>query len=214
MTDHQPGSAGYGMRGVLRVLAWTLAWGVMGAALYISGVFNSPRTGPLWVALAGGAIAWGLAGAFTFPVPSPVLARHRHATGPLIWALAYLLSFGLTVLFTTLFPDTLGGILMMLLGLALGAAAGAFASTWLLAHDSQLRRSLLAAGVWLLAFFAGSYVALFGLYLGPEITKLALASVIGMAAALTLGSGMGAALGGLAAALLAAALTRMLRRSL
>jgi len=48
------------------VTAWTLAWGLTGIALYASGVFNSPRTGPLWLALAGGAIPWALAGAFTF----------------------------------------------------------------------------------------------------------------------------------------------------
>ncbi len=53
--------------GVIPVLAWTIAWGVMGVALYISGVLNTPRTGPLWVALAGGALSWSVAGAITFP---------------------------------------------------------------------------------------------------------------------------------------------------
>ena len=49
-------------QGASAVLAWTLAWGVTGIALYISGVFNSPRIGPLWLALGGGAIPWAIAG--------------------------------------------------------------------------------------------------------------------------------------------------------
>ena len=49
------------------------------------------------------------------------------------------------------------------------AAAGAFASTWLLAGRSRLRRGPSSAAIWMLGFFVGGFIALMGLYLGPEL---------------------------------------------
>lgn len=190
------------------ILAWTLAWGATGIALYLSGVFNLPRTGPLWLALLGGAIAWAIAGAYTFRL-SPSEQPGRRVPGvALIWALAYLVSFTLAGVVGTRLENTLGGFFYMLFGWALGGGLGAFASTRLLTDRARWKRSSLLGFIWLLAFLAGSYVALFGLYLGPEMGKITIGAVIGQPAALTLGAGLGMALGGLVASAIAAVLTR------
>jgi hypothetical protein len=101
----------------------------------------------------------------------------------------------------------------MMLGWSLGGAAGAFASTRLLAGRSRTGRVILIAAIWMLGFFVGGYVALMGLYLGPELGKMAIAPLIGQPAALSLGAGLGCALGGLAASAIAVPLTRLLARS-
>ena len=66
--------------------------------------------------------------------------------------------------------------------------------------------------IWLLGFFVGGYVALMGLYLGPELGKIWLGTLIGQGPALTLGAGFGCALGGLVAASIAVTLTRRAMR--
>jgi len=72
----------------------------------------------------------------------------------LIWALAYLLSFGLAAFAARAMSVVLGGFFFTMLGWSLGAAAGAFASTWLSGEGPRLGRAALAAIVWLLGFFA------------------------------------------------------------
>jgi len=200
--------------GALPVLAWTLAWGLMGVALNISGVFNSPRTGPLWVALAGGAISWSIAGAFTFPAATNDPSKRRNIAGFLIWALAYFVSFVLAGFLVSALHDTIDTLTMMLIGWSMGPGVGAFASTWLLTDHPSLRRSSFVAGIWILAFFAGSYIGLVGVYVGPELAKIVIGSLIGIPAALTLGFGLGCAAGGLVASAIAIALTRLIARFL
>ncbi len=197
--------------GAISILAWTVAWGLTGVALYMSGVFNSPRTGPLWVALAGGMISWALAGHFTFRNGAHASSHVRGSAILLTWALAYLVAFGLAAFAATALDRVLGGFLFMLFGWSVGGGVGAFASTWLLTERPRFKRSMVPAGIWLLAFFAGGYVALLGLYLGPEVGKMTIGPIIGQPVALTLGAGLGMALGGLVASAIAAALTRRSR---
>ena len=192
------------------ILAWTMAWGFTGIALYISGVFNSPRTGPLWVALIGGAIPWALAGALTFRPAARESSNQLNPAVLLIWALAYLLAFGLAAFAASALDIALGGFFFMILGWSIGGAAGAFASTWRLSDASKLKQSAGQGVIWLLGFLAGGYVGLMGLYLGPELGKMFLGSLIGQPAALTLGAGVGLAPGGLVASAIAVGLTRLL----
>jgi len=214
MTDHRSDGKRDIRTGPSPLLAWTLAWGVTGAALYISGVFNSPRTGPLWVALAGGAISWSIAGAFTFPAGTRDPSNRRNIAGFLVWALAYLVSFALVGLLTNVLPDSMGQLIIMLIGWSIGPGLGAFAGTRLLADRPSLGRSGLVAAAWILGFFAGGYVGLVGGYIGPELARILIGSLIGMPAALTLGFGSGCAIGGLVASAIAVTLTRLITRFL
>ena len=207
MTDYRSDRKHDALAWALPVLAWTIAWGVTGAALYISGVINSPRTGPLWVALAGGAISWSIAGAFTFRAVGHDSANRWNIAGFLIWALAYFVSFALAGFTGRALDDTLGGFFFMLLGWSIGPGLGAFASTWLLTDHSSLRRSGIVAGIWLLGFFAGSYIGFVGGYMG-----LLIGSVIGIPAAFILGFGLGCAAGGLVASVITVALSRLMAR--
>lgn len=184
--------------GAWPVLAWTLAWGVMGVCLHISGVFNKPRTGPLWVALLGGMIPWALAGVFTFR------GRSRFVTS-LVWALAYLLSFGSVACLAVSLPES---IFVLLLACALGPGAGAFASA-MLADSSRPGRAFIVGFLWLPGFLAGTWIGFFGIYAVPELAKYILGPLIGVPAALTLGSGLGAAPGGFTASGLSLALMRL-----
>jgi hypothetical protein len=198
--------------GGLSILAWTLAWGLTGIALYVSGVFNSPRTGPLWVALVGGAIPWAFAGALTFRSAAPESSNRLNPAVLLIWALAYLVAFGLAAFASTALGIALGGFFFVVFGWSIGAAVGALASAWLLAGRSRAGRVILIAAIWMLGFFVGGFVALMGLYLGPELGKITIGSLIGQPAALTLGAGLGCAVGGLVASAIAVPLTRLVAR--
>ena len=171
------------------ILIWTIAWGVTGAALYLSGVFNSPRTGPLWIALAGGAMAWSLAGALSF-------SKERIAANLVNWAIAYLISFALAGLSTKVFPNTMPNLVVMFIGWSAGAAAGAFASTWLGSNHSVMRRSVNTAGVWMVGYFLGSGISLTISSLTAELAKIFIGFMIGVPAALVLGFGIGCAFGG------------------
>jgi len=186
------------------VWAWSLAWGVMGICLYLSGVFNSPRTGPLWAALLGGMIPWALAGAFTFTAREN--SKVPQYAAYLIWALAYLLSFGLAALAGSFV--TMG---FLLISFAIGPGVGAFTSA-ILEDASRPGRAALAAAIWFVGFLAGTWVGFAGLYLLPELAKYLIGPLVGVPFALTLGSGLGAALGGLIAAGIAIPLTRRVLR--
>jgi len=198
--------------GVIPVLAWTIAWGVMGVSLYISGTFNSPRTGPLWVALAGGALSWSAAGAFTFPAVMRESTHRRKYTGFLIWALAFFVSFALTAFLVSALADTLSTFFMMFLGWSMGPGVGAFVSAWLLTDHPSLRRASIIAGIWILGFFVGSWFGFVAIYLVPELAKIYLGPSIGVSAALTLGFGLGSAAGGLVASVIAVTLTRLITK--
>jgi hypothetical protein len=195
------------------MLAWTMAWGLTGCfALYMSGVLNSPRTGPLWLALVGGAIPWAVAGAFTFRSTGTGSSNRLSPAVLLIWALAYLLAFALAAFAASALDIVLGGFFLIILGWSIGAGAGAFASTWMLSERSRLKWSTVLGVIWWLGFLAGGFVGLMGLYLGPELGKLFVGSLIGQPAALTLGAGVGLAPGGLVASAIAVALTRLVTR--
>ncbi len=187
-------------RGALPVFAWALAWFVMGLCLHLSGVFNKPRTGPLWVAILGGMIPWALAGVFTF-------TKGSKFTLGLIWALAWLVSFGLAASLAVSLMDSIPGLLF---GFALGPGAGAAASL-LLSGSARPGRALLAGLLWGIGTFAGGWIGFFGIYAAPELAKYILGPTIGVPAALTLGYGIGAALGGLVAAGIALGLMRAVR---
>ena len=192
------------------ILMWTFAWGVTGAALYISGVFNSPRDGPLWVALVDGAISWSIAGASTFPHQLRNSPKRWNVPCLVIWALAYFVSFALAGFFGSLsaFGDTILRLLLMFMGWSIGAALGAFASTWLTSYDSKRRRSAIVAGMWLVGFFAGSFIAFMVSFLAAELAKLFIGLIVGIPAALVLGFAAGSALGGFVASAIAISATR------
>ena len=191
------------------VLMWTIAWGVTGVALYGSGVFNSPRTGPLWVAVAGGTISWSIAGASTF-------SKHWNLANLVIWALAYLLSFALAgfLLSLSFTRDTIMGLFLALIGWSGGAAFGAFASTWLASDHPTLMQSGAIASIWMLGFFIGSFIGFaFGSY-GAELAKIFIGFLIGVPAALILGFGSVFALGGFMASVIAVSAVRAATRFL
>lgn len=168
---------------------WTTAWGLTGAALYVSGVFNSPRTGPLWVALAGGAVSWSIAGASTF-------SKQWNPINLIIWALAYLLSFALAGLSMTILPDGITELIIIFIGWSIGISCGAFASTWLVSDHSKLKRAARSAGIWFVAFFLGTGISFAVSSLTAELAKIFIGFLIGIPAALVLGFGFGCALGG------------------
>jgi len=127
------------------IFVWTIAWGMTGAALYISGVFSSPRSGPLWVALTVGAISWSIAGASTFSIKYGGSTLQWSIAILVIWTLAYLVSLTLAglILNSSAFGDTIIGLLVAFIGWSVGAALAAFLSTWLTEDHSKLRRSSL-----------------------------------------------------------------------
>lgn len=192
------------------VLIWTIAWGVTGASLYISGVFNSPQTGPLWVALAGGAISWSIAGVSTFSTKSGGSTKHWKIAILVIWALAYLASvtLGGLILNSSALSDTIMGLLIACIGWSAGAALGAFMSIRLAGDGSMLRRSNIVAGIWTLGFFTGGFISLVVAFLAAELAKIYIGFLIGVPAALILGFGFGCALGGFVASAIAITLTR------
>jgi hypothetical protein len=212
MTDPRSDRVQTMRTGIFPVLAWTLAYGVMGVSLYVSGVLNSPRTGPLWVALAGGALSWSLAGAFTFPAFKLEPSNRWNIAGFVIWALAFFLSFALVGFLVSRFEDTLSIFLIMCLGWSMGPGVGAFASTWLRTETGKLKRASLIAVIWTLGFFVGSYFSLVAIYLGPELAKIYVGPWIGETAALNLGFGLSSAAGGFVSSLIAVALTKLLTR--
>jgi len=191
------------------VFVWTIAWGMTGAALYVSGVFNSPRTGPLWVALAGGAISWSIAGATTF-------AGKWNLSYLLIWAVAYLVSFALAGFFLNLsaLGDTIMGLLIAFIGWSVGPAFGALTCTWLISDHSKLRQSAIVAGIWILGFFIGTFISFMVAFLAAELAKIFIGFLIGVPAALILGFGLGCALGGSIASAIAVNTTRRVTRLL
>ena len=191
------------------VLMWTIAWGVTGVALFVSGVFNIPRTGPLWVAMAGGMISWSIAGASTF-------SKHWNLANLVIWAFAYLVSFALAglLLNLSLTRYMLMGHFLALIGGSGGAAFGAFASTWLASDHPRLMKSGAIASIWMLGFFTGGFVGFaFGSY-GAELAKLFFGFLIGESAALILGFGSVFALGGFIASAIAVSAVRAATRFL
>jgi len=191
------------------VLMWTIAWGVTGISLYVSGVFNSPRTGPLWVAIAGGMISWSIAGVSTF-------SKHWTVANFVIWAFAYILSFALAgfLLNLSLTRYTIIGLFLALTGWSGGAAFGAFASTWLASDHPRLMQSGAIAIIWMLGFFIGSFIAFaFGSY-GAELVKIFIGFLIGVPAALILGFGSVFAFGGSVASAIAISAARSVTRFL
>ena len=191
------------------VLMWTIAWGVTGVALYVSGVFNSPRTGPLWVAVAGGTISWSIAGASTF-------SKHWNLANLVIWALAYLLSFALAgfLMNLSIIRDTIMGLFVALIGWSGGVAFGAFTSTRLAIDHPGLMQSGAIASIWMLGFFIGSSVGFaFGGY-GAELAKIFVGFLIGVPAALILGFGSVFALGGFIASAITVSAVRVATRFL
>jgi len=191
------------------VLMWTSAWGITGVALYISGVFNSPRTGPLWVAVAGGMISWSIAGASTF-------SKHWNLANLVIWSLAYLLSLALAgfLMNMSFLRDTIMGLFLALIGWSGGMAFGAFASTWLASDHPRLMQSGAIASIWMLAFFIGSSVGFAFGFIGAELAKIFIGFLIGVPAALILGFGSVFALGGFISSAIAVSAVRAATRFL
>jgi len=208
----QPNGAGFALMAWANrhpVLMWTIAWGVTGVALYVSGVFNSPRTGPLWVAVAGGTISWSIAGASAF-------SKHWNCANLVIWGLAYLLSFALAgfLLNVSILRGTFMGLFLALIGWSGGPAFGTFASTWLASDHPRQMRSGAIASIWMLGFFIGGFVGFaFGSY-GAELAKIFFGFLIGESAALILGFGSVLALGGFIASAIAVNAVRAATRFL
>jgi hypothetical protein len=196
------------------VLVWTIAWGITGVALYSSGVFNTPRTGPLWIALAGGMISWAIAGLATFPVESHGSSPRWNITISIIWALAYLVSFALAGFLINWFPirNTITGIFVAAAGWSVGAGFGAFISTWLASVHPKVMRSVIIAGIWMLGFFTGCIVVYAVGFYGAELAKIFIGFLVGVQAALILGFGSGAALGGFVASAIAVRATHAVNR--
>lgn len=191
------------------VLMWTSAWGITGIALYVSGVFNSPRTGPLWVAVAGGMISWSIAGTSTF-------SKHWNLANLVIWSLAYLLSFALAgfLMNMSFLRDTIMGLFLALIGWSGGMAFGAFASTWLASDHPRLMQSGAIASIWMLAFFIGSSIGFAFGFIGAELAKIFIGFLIGVPAALILGFGSVFALGGFISSAIAVSAVRAATRFL
>ena len=177
-------------------LTWTAAWAVMAATLAMTRVFGEPGLIPIWLAVVCGAGAWGVAGAAT-------LHPQRLGAGFGVWALAYLIAFGLSAVWTARFTE---GSLGVLLGLSGGAAAGALLGgvvTPLVEPWTSLARAV----VWAVGFLVGAYVGGVVSFFLILIISVAHAPD-GMDAAQKQGWALGIPAGGLLASAIALPLTR------
>lgn len=168
-----------------------MAWGVTGVGLFTADVFSDPRHGPLWVGLVLGLIAWSVAGATT-------LHRSGIATGIGVWGVAYVVAFWLA----SLWAGSIGsaGFVGALCGWAAGGALGALASGYLDASQSHSLRPIAFAAAWGLCFLVAGYIGLVAAVFTAQAAKDVLAFLGNQRAALTIGWGLGAALGGMLAA--------------
>jgi hypothetical protein len=179
-------------------LTWTLAWGLTGSGLFIADVWSDPRRGPLWVGMAVGLAAWGLAGGTTFRFD-------RFRTGFVVWAGAYGLTVWLASSWGTWFernqvgPMSSAGFVGMLFAWAVGAGCGAFATAVLATPKRRLFRSFAFATAWGLSFLVAGFAGMVaGMVLG-ELSKVVLEFLGSPFLALAIGWGVGGALGGLLA---------------
>ena len=172
-----------------RILTWAIAWGMAGIGFFTADIFSSPRRGPLWVAVVLGLIAWSAAGSATL--------HHAHLVrGVVIWALAYAAAFCLGAFWGAWFErNGSAGFVGALLGWAVGGATGALVSGYVSASRRRRVGPVVVAAAWGLSFFAGGYVAIVaGMVLGQAAKDLL--AFLGQRAALTIGWGLGATLGG------------------
>lgn len=182
-----------------QILTWSIAWGVTGMGLFTADVFSTPRRGPLWVGVVFGVVAWSVAGATT-------LHRTRIAGGLAVWAVAYGAAFCLAALWGSWFEhNRMGsvdsaGFVGALLGWAAGAALGALASGYLEAPHWRSVRPIVFAIAWGLCFLVAGYIGLVAASLAAQAAKGTLAFLGSQRVALTIGWGLGAALGGMLAA--------------
>jgi hypothetical protein len=195
------------------ILTWSIAWGLTGIGLITADAFSDPRHGPLWVGVAIGCIAWGVAGAATF--------NGRRTAGRLIiWGTAYVTALWLGALWANWFehirfgPIDGAGFVGALFGWAAGAFCGALLSAWVLTSPRSSIRSVIFALAWSLSFLVAGYVGLVAGMLLSQVSKTVFAFLGNQQVALTIGWGVGAALGGLFASALGMAAHRGFIRSL
>jgi hypothetical protein len=182
-----------------QILTWSIAWSVTGIGLFTADVFSTPRQGPLWVGVVFGAVAWSVAGATT-------LHRTRIAGGLIVWAAAYGAAFWLAALWGDWFEHNRvgsidsAGFVGTLLGWAAGAALGALASGYLETRQWRSVRPIAFAMAWGLCFLVAGYIGLVAASFTAQAAKVLLAFMGSPRVALTIGWGLGAALGGMIAA--------------
>ena len=182
-----------------QILMWSIAWGVAGVGLFTADVFSTPRQGPPWVGVVFGVVAWSVAGATT-------LHRTRIAAGLVVWAVAYGAAFCMAALWGTWFEHNRvgsldsAGFVGALLGWAAGGALGALASGYLETRQWRSVRPIVFATAWGLCFLVAGYIGLVAASFAAQAAKGALGFLGSQRVALTIGFGLGAALGGLLAA--------------
>ncbi len=171
------------------ILTWAIAWAVAGIGFFTADIFSDPRRGSLWVAVVPGLLAWSAAGSVT-------LHRVHLVRGVVVWALAYVVAFGLGAIWGAEFErNGSAGFVGALLGWAVGGAIGALVSGYVSASRRRRVGPVIVAAAWGLSFFAGGYVAIVaGMVLGDAAKDVLAFS--GQRAALTIGWGLGATLGG------------------
>jgi hypothetical protein len=190
-----------------RILTWSIAWGVTGMGLFTADVFSVPRRGPLWVGVLLGLVAWSVAGASTF-------YRGRIALGMVVWAVAYLVAFRLGAVWADWFGHNRvgsiasAGFVGALLGWATGGALGALVSSYISTSQRRSVRPIMFAAAWGLSFLVAGYVGLGAALYSAQAAKDALAFLGSQRVALTIGWGLGTALGGMIASMLGLAALR------
>lgn len=183
------------------LLTWSIAWGLTGIGLFTADVFSDPRRGPLWVGIVIGFVAWGIAGGAT-------LTRQRIGSGLIIWGVAYLVAFGLGAMWGNWFEHngvgsvSGAGFVGALFGWAVGAFVGALASACVMMSPRSFTRAVIFALAWALSFLVAGYVGLVAGMLLAQASKTVLAFLGNQRVALTIGWGLGSALGGLLASAL------------
>lgn len=172
------------------VLTWAVAWGVTGMGLFIAGIADSPRQGPLWVGIVCGTLAWAWAGALTFQ-------GSLRLRGLLVWGLTYGVAFGLAELWAwgpggDIWPGW-GTLLAWSLGTTLGPLLSGGMET---IRRPRLGSALLAIQ-WGFTTLAGALVGIVGAYLLGAIVDVYTGSYGHEQLLVTFGVGLGASIGGL-----------------
>lgn len=185
------------------MVIWPLAWFLMGVGMMVGDVYSEPRHGPLWAALALGAVGWGAAGGYSGPCGPRNPATWRPSLG-LAWALLFCAGLVAGMRSAELVEYALGGAGFegLAAGLGVGGAVGGLLTGLSTAGAGQRRsaaRGLGALALFGALFLLGAWTGTLGSYFMADLFEALLGWLVGDTVALTLGFGLGWAVGGLAA---------------
>lgn len=173
------------------VFTWAIAWGVTGMGLFIAGIGNDPRQGPIWTSVVFGTLVWAWAGALTFH-------GELRLRGLLIWGLSYATAYGLAALWAWGYTGNDGMQLQgTILAWSLGTVVGPLMSGYSVARGRYRFGPVLLAVTWGLICFVATWISIIPAYMLPDIMDRVMGHLVGERFALTLGVGLGTSVGGI-----------------